>query len=477
MSLKFDVDLIFDGVEQSGARKQDFQRAVQLVKSGKFKSSLTERAKMLDLRKLSDFLAGGVGSKRFEPALAGYFGEPRNQASYSSKDSVPDVELEYDDLVRIYGEETAQLFTRDEDVTDVSRRTIEIKQKTSSKDNKTQFTQLGAAEGQFSSEIAAIRSQALEKVKIKDGKEQVTRYVTDQNKMFDWFESPKQTRYREALLKQFSQKMQNFQLFSYTDGKVKVYIVPGLAKLININSKAERRKYFKLEYRSRGSRAAEGSVEIKTTPAYDKKIKDAMIDVTDKLMNAVAENFTQNLLQYYVKGEGANVLQKLGANTKYGFVNAFAEILLLAREFDPQFGGKPFDFRVASKDNKFGSIAAATKIKTDSTPKKKDRSLVQEAVSDVQIQEIARRAFVARMPKDRGQPPTPGILTYRSGRFAQSFQITKINQQVNQITYTYDPVYFVHDAKFKGKTLVEGAIRDAVRQVLKTNDRYKLVRR
>ena len=479
MTIKLDIDLVFDGIEQSGARRADFLKAVKLVKSRQYKSTPQDRAAMLDMRRFSDFLSGGSGGKAFgTPAFDGFYGEPTDLKGYASRKNAPDVELEYEDLERIFGPETASAFTFDEDATLSSRRTIEIKQKQGGGGSKTTFTQLGSGEaGDFRSEIDAIRQQAVIKTKIgSDGKEKVKASLYDQKKLFDWFESAKQTKYRNTIIKIFEQKMQNYLLFANVDGKVKITAVPGLAKIFNLRQSAtRRRKLLQLEYTGG---ATGGSIALRASPAGEALIRQSTIDVTNKMLNVVSQNFLQNILTFYLKGEGAQVLKKTGASTRYGFVNAFAEILLLASEFDPQFGGKELNITFSADDvKKQGSIITKTPIAGVAAKKEKQKSIVQQAVSDTQLTEVARRAFVARMPKDRGQPPVPGILTYRSGRFATSFEITRVNEAAKQITYTYDPVYFVHDQKFKGKSLVESGIRQAVQQVLKTNERFKLVRK
>ena len=85
MTLKLDIDLVFDGIEQSGARKADFQKALQLVKSRKYRSTAADRAAMLDMRRFSDFLSGGSGGKAFgTPAFDGFYGEPTDVRGYTS---------------------------------------------------------------------------------------------------------------------------------------------------------------------------------------------------------------------------------------------------------------------------------------------------------------------------------------------------------------------------------------------------------
>ena len=166
--MKLDFNLFIDGVTQSGATKDDFRKALDLVKSGNYRSTPQDRAAMLNLLRFSDFLSGGANGKTFEPAIFGFVGEPKNIGAYITKDSAPDVELKYSDVVRIFGQEFAEQFAFDPSVTDVTNRTIEIKQKLRS--SQTTFTQLGAKSG-YAQEIERIRAQAEIKEKVgKDGR-------------------------------------------------------------------------------------------------------------------------------------------------------------------------------------------------------------------------------------------------------------------------------------------------------------------
>ena len=461
--MKLDFNLFIDGVTQSGATKDDFRKALDLVKSGNYRSTPQDRAAMLNLLRFSDFLSGGANGKTFEPAIFGFVGEPKNIGAYITKDSAPDVELKYTDVVRIFGQEFAEQFAFDPSVTDVTNRTIEIKQKLRS--SQTTFTQLGAKSG-FAQEIERIRAQAEIKEKVgKDGRVSIKASLYDDDRLFAWFESPEQTKYRNALITQFEQKMQNYLLFAYTDGKLSVKAFPGLAKEFNLRkSAARRRQMTSLEFTGG---ATGGSVALRASAEGDRLIREKAIDVTSQIQNAVEKNFGRNLLNFYLNGDGAAVFKKTGANTKYGFVNGIAEILIIIKEFDPKAGGKPFTFEGQVDDTRMGTMTSKAKM-----PKQRARaqSQTQQGVSAAQITELARRAFVQKMPKGQiNGPPAPveGILTYRSGRFAQSFNILTIDERANKIRYTYDPIYRVHEATSRNpRTLIESAIRNVVQRKL-----------
>lgn len=83
-----------------------------------------------------------------------------------------------------------------------------------------------------------------------------------------------------------------------------------------------------------------------------------------------------------------------------------------------------------------------------------------------------------RMPEGvpGGPPePTPGILTYRTGRFVESTTILNINFRKRVINYTYDPIYRVHENKYKPNELVQSTIREVAQREF--GQRYALFRK
>ena len=476
---RFNIDLIFDGIVQSGAKKADFNKAVKLVSSGKYKASLADRAKMLDQKKLSNFFAGGEGPKRFPPAIRGFYGEPKNQSAYANPASVPDTEISIEDLETLVGKEFASQFASS-DVTRQGFRTIEIKQQADPRaKSKTTFT--GLAPGRDTEEGQRLLAISGEKqVTTKDGKPlfnkdgtpkltNITLNNTDE--LWKWFESPSQTNFRNRAIQQFEQKMANYLLITTIDGKASVQAAPGLAKAFNLsgNNKERRRKFLFLEFRK-------GTVAIRATSAAEKFIKDRLVDISTKVAQATGDNFSQNLLEYYVRGDGAAALKKAGATTNYGFVNAFAELLLIIKEFD-EASGRPFFLNINTKSQGGpGTISAGTRAKTRKR-QLQPREDLQSQVSIAQIEALARRLFREKMPTGvpGGPPPArPDILTYRTGRLVDSFRILQYNQRKNIIKYTFDPIYNVYDGTQRDvdKLVVQSGLRPAVRQLVGEFHRY-----
>jgi len=464
--VKLNVDIIFDGIPDGKGLKSAFGEAVKLVKNKQFKTTPQDRAKMLDLQLFSDFLSGGARGKQFDPAIRGFFGEPKNLGRFASPESAPDVEIDYDDLVTLFGVGVANQFTYDETATESSKRTLEVKQKLSA-GGTTTFTQLGRGDrGEFTQEISRIRQSANVKVSSKGT---IKASLYDQKILFKWFEAPAQKAYRERLITQFEQKMQNYLLFSYVDGKLQVSAVPGLAKKFNLRNAANRRKFTTLEFTGG---ASGGSIALRTSAAGGKLIKDSMINVTRQVVNQAEDKFLENILKFYVTGQGAKVLRRNGAKTKYGFINAFAEILVIAQEFERN--PLELDFNIGS--TKSGAVISKTK-----RPKKRQlKDPIQQVISTQQIEALARKLFRAKMPKGQpGGPPPPvsEILTERTGRFAESFTVTRINQKKKFVEYTYDPIYNVFESERRApsKLIETQGLRPAVQQIV--GEYYRFIRR
>ena len=263
--------------------------------------------------------------------------------------------------------------------------------------------------------------------------------------------------------------MQNYLLFSYVDGKLQVSAVPGLAKKFNLRNAANRRKFTTLEFTGG---ASGGSIALRTSAAGGKLIKDSMINVTQQVVNQAEDKFLENILKFYVTGQGAKVLRRNGAKTKYGFINAFAEILVIAQEFERN--PLELDFNIGS--TKSGAVISKTK-----RPKKRQlKDPIQQVISTQQIEALARKLFRAKMPKGQpGGPPPPvnEILTERTGRFAESFTVTRINQKKKFVEYTYDPIYNVFESERRApsKLIETQGLRPAVQQIV--GEYYRFIRR
>jgi hypothetical protein len=422
--VKLNVDIIFDGVPDGKGLKSAFGEAVKLVKNKQYKSTPQDRAKMLDLRRFSDFLSGGAGGKQFDPAIKGLFGEPKNLSRYQSEESAPDTEVGYEDIKILFGEEIAEQFEFDTTTTDRNKRTIEIKQKLK-EGGTTTFTQLGSGltrgSKEFAGSINAIRSQATIKETVdKKNRIKIKAELYDQEKLFKWFESPAQTKYRNALITQFNQKMQNYLLFTYTDGKLKISAVPGLAKKFDLSTAQRRRKLTTLEFRGG---ATGGSISLRTSKAGNALLKENMKDVTQRVVARAEEKFLENILKFYVRGAGSDVLRRNGAKTKYGLINAFAELLVIAQEFERN----PLEIEFKSGPMQSGRVIS--KAKSSAKRKRQTKDPIQHQITVQQIEALARKLFRSKMPKGvPGGPPPPinEILTERTGRFAQSFTVTRI---------------------------------------------------
>ena len=58
---------------------------------------------------------------------------------------------------------------------------------------------------------------------------------------------------------------------------------------------------------------------------------------------------------------GGSAIKKAKTQSRYQLVNAFAEMIVLASQFDPSMGGKEFSFRQEIDASKPGTVSAKTK--------------------------------------------------------------------------------------------------------------------
>jgi len=462
MTLKIDSRLLIDGKDQSKNLRDAFSVAVKEIKAGKIKKNITvRRALTNNLRKLSDFLAGeGPG------AIQGFFGEPKDKSAYSSAKAAPDVEADLEALDQVLGENVSKRLSFDPNLTPKDKRTVEIKQQ-ASKSKQITFTGISIAgfENVSTRGLDPIRREdkTREKLNLSSAKK-------DQQVIFDWLYGPGDS-FRKALYAAAFQKMQNLLVFVYVDQKgslkqsTQVKIIPGFIKYIEeaTRNKAQAQRYFIVEVR-------DDNFTLRTTPLFDKLIDDKYEDVTTQVSKALVQDFSQNLVDYFTKGKANTEIRKaLGAKSQYTLVQVVAELLFIAAEFDPQYGGDPLEIRFEKGAQKFGPLTVPAKR---GRPKKRAvRDPIQEMVSIQQIEALARRLFRSKMPKGiPGGPPSPRpeILTERTGRFAESFRVTKFNQTKGFLEYTYDPIYNVFESERRApsKLIEQQGLRPAVQQLV-----------
>jgi len=472
MPLKVDVDFIFDG-----RPPKEFTQAIKLVSSGKFKPDFNFRRDALDLGILSDFFAGqgkapgGLGIEGF----IGFLGEPdaklAAQRGYRNPKSAPDAEFTYETAVSTFGEDIAQKLQAGsegigiEGVGKGGNITAEIKQRTALQKKAETLTQRALSD--YDPTDRATLERAL-----KNTRSAKTVALTE------WFYTKASPKFREDVLTIIDQKLANFINIVYVDDKgplkrPQAYIVPGAAKKLNLRNPAQGRKFLVPEYRS-------GSFVVRINKAAEQFLEKEYIDVTNKLFNRISQNFGNKLLKYYLtdpKRRIARGIDQLPLLKKFGkdnVVRTLAELIYFASVLDPSLGGKDLVLRAETGARGAGAISA--KGKAGVSTRKRDTR--QELISEVQLSLLVRQAMRQRMPEGvpGGPPePTPGILTYRSGRFVESTTILNINFRKRVINYTYDPIYRVHENKYKPNELVQSTIREVAQREF--GQRYALFRK
>lgn len=472
MPVNIDVDFIFDG-----RPPKEFVQAIKLVSSGKFKPDFKFRRDALDLGILSDFFAGqgkapgGLGIEGF----IGFFGEPdaklAAQRGYRNPKSAPDAEFTFETAVETFGEEIARKLQAGVEGIGVQglggtgNITAEIKQRTALQKKAETLTQRSLT-GYDPSDTTK-----LEKA-IKAARGAKSAAITE------WFYTQASPKFRDDVLTTIDQKLANFINIVYVDdkgplSKPQAYIVPGAAKKLNLRNPANGKRFLVPEFRS-------GSIQFRLNKAAEQFLEKEYIDVTEKLFRRISSNFGNKLIKYYLTDPNKRIsraMDQLPLIKKFGkdnVVRSLAELIYFASTIDPSLGGKPFALRAESGARGAGPITAG--IGAKASRRKADTK--QAVLSEVQLSELVRQAMEQRMPKGvpGGPPdPTPGILTYRTGRFVESTTILNINTRKRVINYTYDPIYRVHENTYRPNDLVASTIREVAQQYF--GQRYALFRK
>ena len=479
MTFKLNTKLIFDGKPP-----KEFLKAAKDLKTGKFKTSPKERARILNLSSLSDFFSGkGVRSGYgIEGLFSGFLGEP-NKAEAAGKGyvaplSTPDIEVGPKDLRAIYGNELAEQMIAEQQIVEQQTGlnlkglvTAEIKQNAVSGGKKTEsVTQ--QTPGQPTIDMLSKRTAKA----MTTGPRGIAKKT-----LMDWFLNEADPAYRKLVITAIRQKIVNLKTVTYIDErggflkKPSVAITPGAGRILEIENLTKFRQFITIELF--GSRTTGfGSIQYNLNAAAYALLKTKSVPITDQVMKKIGDNFGDRLLQYYVRGGASKLLAK---RSGIELVQTYAELIALADQFDPSRGGEPFKLLTEiDLTSKMGAVA--TKSTSKGTRKRKLKPDIQDQISREQIEALARRMFRSKMPRGMpGGPPKPNaaILTERTGRFAESFQIINFNKKSGIINYTYDPIYNVFESERRApsKLIEEQGLRPAVQQLI--GKYYRFIRK
>ena len=278
----------------------------------------------------------------------------------------------------------------------------------------------------------------------------------------------------KELQQQVIQKMQNYVVINFKDkqktaagGRTPGFIFfPGVVKATGIDNLDTFLNTLTFEQRrDKATVKQDGTislkVEVKENAAFKNLVNKQAIDITSKLSQKLSANVAPNFLAFVLKR-----LRRAGQQ-KFPVEEFLSTAIGVARELDPKLADTPFDFVIRVPEFKLGTVSQNLNVKTKGRKPAADSNkfVSQAGISRMQLETLARKAFVERMPRGprRGPPLSQNVLTFRTGRFAKSFQIQQINMKKRLISYTYDPIYYVHEATSRDpRELIGVSIRNIV---------------
>ena len=458
--MRIDVQVAFDGKPP-----KEFKRAIEQLKKKVYQPN--PKLRQVLLKPLSDFISGDAtiepGFEWLQP-FKGFFGDRSKAKKYkfANADSAPDIFAKIDDLRPILGDKVVNELVAAQSergaggVLEDGLVTLELKQAIVSGKSSESITQ--QTPGQ---QIITSLRQEVDQALKKTGK--------SQNKAIlqEWFLRKADAKYRRQVGQVFNQKITNLLFLTRLDGVATFSLVPGAAKKLKIFDAAGNVKdanQFK-QFIDPQFTSGDSSIVYKLNGKGMRFLEDSAKDVTTELNRAIASNFPTQLVTYFTKGKVKGSIKKFTGTTD-DFTNVFAELLLVASEFDTSTGGKPFQLDFRTDGARLGPIS--TVVNTSKISEKKAaKSAKQELISEIQLTALVQKAMQQRMPQgEPGGPPdpTPGILTNRTGRFVQSTLVTRVNSRKRTMYYRYDPIYRVHESKYKVSDLIERSIREVAQQ-------------
>ena len=464
--MNIDIQIAFDGKPP-----QEFAKAIEQVKKAVYRPN--PKLRQILLKPLSDFFSGDAtiepGFEYLMP-FKGFLGDRSKQVgNFAVRDSAPDIFAKIEDLRPIYGDKVVNELVeaqRERGATGVVEEglvTLELKQAIVADKSSESITQ--QTPGQ--EVIKSLRQRVTDATKKAGTSRGVNKKILQ-----DWFLTQADPAYRKQVGQVFNQKITNLLFITRVDGKASSVLVPGAAGKLQIFNKsggvikgkgeANFRSYIDPQFTK-----GDGSIVFKLNTQGMKFLEKAGADTTNEMTKAIAENFPTQLITFFTKGKGKGAVSKFVQGNVNGFTQVFAELLLVASEFDSSVGGKEFVYSFATDKKAMGAIASKVNLSKIQEPKKK-KSEKQELISEIQLTTLVQRAMKQRMPQ--GQPggppdPTPGILTSRTGRFVQSTLVTSINKRRQEVLFRYDPIYAIHEDKYKVSLLISNSIREVAQRV------------
>jgi len=483
MPIKLDLDFIFDGNPP-----REFVQALNFVNSKQFtsKRNYELRAAALDLGKLSDFfsnkgIAQGLGLEAFRGLIAEPTKAEAAKRGYLKEDSAPDTELTFEEAASFLPSDVVNEMAAASGRTGVEGLgpgagiSAEIKQRMTLKKKVETVFQDKLTSSQLS-EVNKIFKRGAGKSKT----ELLTRYIYSNPQL------------KKRLLTIANQKIANLIDIIHVDDKgplpkPQFFVVTGAFERLGLQSLNKGLLYLAPEVRSNGS------LQFRLSRAAIQELSKHKVDITTQMFSRIADNFGNNLIKFFFtentkRGAVTRAVEsfpklqtyvanmsKKGQSPSQSTILFLAEFIYFAAELDPTLGGKEFALRAEERTDpkNFGPITSQLSIAAS-----KGQGEKQALTSAVQLAELVRRALKQRMPQGTpgGPPePTPGTLTYRTGRFVNSVGILALNKRKRLINYTYDPIYRQWEEKYKSETLIESTIREVAQQQF--GARYALYRR
>lgn len=479
MPIKIDLDFAFDG-----NTPLEVKQAIREINSGRFKSNNDYRREALDLGKISDFFSGeGIVSGLGLEGFLGFLGEPDRATArargYVNERSAPDAEMSIDTAKETFGPQLAA--EMEAAVAGIGIKGVGVGQNVTAelKQTMTLDKKAESLTGRVLQDPRDIKS--IERV-IKSSRSK----YGDPGPLLDWLYTKADRKYREALFKIIDQKLANFIHIAYVDDKgplefPQAYIVTGAAQKLNLRSPSNGKRFLAPEFR-------DGSFNVRLNPAGMKFLEDHGTDITQKIFARMSDNFGAKMLKFLFTDPKKKTrravkqlpkmqafIKKAQAGGKKPFTErvsedrsviiALAELIYFASQFDTKMGGKAFEIRSAQKDDvtKMGITSTSIGLKEPSRAK---QGAKQQLASEIQLTSLVQQAMEQRMAKGvpGGPPePTPGRLTYRSGRYVKSVQITRMTSK-KLIYYKYDPIYRQWENKYKAQTYIEQTIREVAQR-------------
>lgn len=211
------------------------------------------------------------------------------------------------------------------------------------------------------------------------------------------------------------------------------------------------------------------SVQIKLKPIYIQKFNDMLADSMiqahiQRLSGPTVGELTENAIGLALNRTFTEAI-KGRKNLGIFFKNNLLQ-------FKQRLANIEASSMANMTDNLGGFVVTSNSLKNLSSLPEEERARAEAQITPSQLTVLIQRALFKNMRHTAGEAEPP-VMTYRTGRFVDSFRVLNLNHAKRHFTFIIWPDYYSNITKgYDVGGLVSSSIRDAMKQIFRKQYNY-----